>query len=192
MGMGEPFLNIKNVEKAIDILTGQEYLNMSPRRITISSVGVLAPMKEFFKNYPQINLALSIHSTEQDTREDIIPYAKQTNLEEIRRFLKEYLRDNHRRATLEYIMLKGVNDTDLAIDSLVDFVRSIDHRLILVNLIPYNDIENQIYEPSSKQKVIDIKNYLQSKGINTTIRKSLGLEKYAACGMLKKVTSPLQ
>lgn len=189
MGMGEPFLNIKNVENSIEILTGQEYMNMSPRRITISSVGVIAPMKEFFQNNPQINLALSIHSAEQDVREDIIPYAKQTQLDEIRTFLKGYLRDNHRRATLEYIMLKDVNDGQESIDALIDFVRSIDQRLILVNLIPYNDIENKIYEPSSKQKIIDIKNYLQSQGINTTIRKSLGQEKYAACGMLKKKIS---
>ncbi len=186
MGMGEPMLNVDQVKKAVEILTSPEQFALSDRRITISSVGIINGLLEFFERFPQVNLAISLHSADQETRKDIMPIAARTTLNELANFITKYVEKTHRRVSLEYSLIKGVNDKDSDIKKISEFISQIgdkNKKLIHINLIPYNEIPNSNYHKSDNLK--NFSNKLLREGIQVTIRKSLGQNENAACGMLK-------
>jgi 23S rRNA (adenine2503-C2)-methyltransferase len=191
MGMGEPFSNTQNLVKSVKILTNPKEFNMSPRRITVSTVWTGDKILEFFKENTQINLAVSLHSPIQEKREKLIPLAIQIRIEDIQKGLKEYFKFSNRRVTLEYLMLKDVNDKDEDIQELIDFVNKLKKKLIHINLLPYNEVNN-LYEPSPKDRMNYFKDTLKKNKINATIRKSMGQEIGSACGMLRRATFPPQ
>ncbi len=186
MGMGEPFLNIENVEKSVEILTSSEGFNISPRRITVSTIWIGENVLDFVRKNPQINIAVSLHSASQKKRESIIPLGNKVTLDDIQRDMKKYFDFSNRRLTIEYLLLEDVNDSIYDAEKLVDFIMQVNKKLILVNLLPYNEVNNN-YKPSKKKRILDFKKFLEKEGINVTIRKSMGQEISSACGMLKRI-----
>ncbi len=184
MGMGEPFLNLENLEKSIEILTNPEEFNMSPRRITVSTVWTGDEILDFAKKNPQINLAVSLHSAIQEKRKELIPLAGKVTLDDIENGIEKYFEISNRRMTLEYLLLEGVNDSVEDADKLVDFVMRIDRKLLHVNLLSYNEI-NDVFKSTKTKRIFEFKKHLELKNINVTIRKSMGQEIGSACGMLK-------
>jgi 23S rRNA (adenine2503-C2)-methyltransferase len=184
MGMGEPFFNLGNLEKSISILTNPDEFNFSSRRITVSTVWTGYEVVDFVKKNPQINIAVSLHSAVQEKRRELIPLAEKVTLDEIESGIKKCLEVSNRRITLEYLLLEGVNDSVEDADELVEFIMRVNRKLLHVNLLPYNEIEG-VYKSTKTKKLFEFKEYLESKKINVTIRKSMGQEIASACGMLK-------
>ncbi len=187
MGMGEPFLNLENLEKSTDILTNPEEFNLSQRRLTVSTIWTGKEVLEFFKKKTQINLAISLHSAIQEKREQLIPIAKKMPLRQIVEDLYEYFEFSNRRITLEYTLLNGVNDQKEDLKALQEFVlKDLGNykKLIHINLIPYNMIDNT-FHPTKEKEIKNFKRKLENKGIKTTTRKSLGQDTKSACGMLQ-------
>jgi 23S rRNA (adenine2503-C2)-methyltransferase len=194
MGMGEPFLNWDNVSQSINALTDENLFGFGDRSISISTVGLPEGIKKLSKEFPQINLAISLHSGSDKKRNNIVPINKRFNLTEIKKALENYLEKTKRKVFIEYVMIDKVNDSETDAKDLVAYIKSInDHYLLLVNIILYN--ENPLlasnkkkgdkYKPSPVEKIAKFKNYLLRNSINTTVRKSLGSEILGACGQLR-------
>lgn len=184
MGMGEPFLNFEEVEKSLKILISPDFFNFGSRRISVSTSGIMDKLEEFSEKFPQVNLALSLHSADPKKRSALMPINEKYDLGKIRISLSDYLKKYKRKIFIEYLMIDGVNDNIEDARILVDYLKSIGFEYLLhVNLIRYNDTDDK-YKPSSKNKVKAFEKYLLNKKINVTIRKSLGQDIYAACGQL--------
>lgn len=180
MGMGEPLDNLDALLRAIDILTAPWGWNWSPKRITVSTVGKLPQLKELLDR-TQVQIALSVHTAEPREREQIMPAQKAFPLQAVINVLRGYDFAHQRRLSLEYIMWRNVNDDLAHADRLVRLIEGLPCR---VNLIPFHPVEGVELQPSPEEKMIIFRNYLNSKGILSTIRTSRGLDIDAACGML--------
>jgi len=142
-------------------------------------------LKEFWEEFPQINLAISLHFADNEMRSKYMPINKKCNLDSLRVTLKEYFQKNKRKIFLEYIMFQGLNDSLKDAEKLIAYLASIGHVYLLhVNLIAYNSVDNNTFRPSSKETIIKFRNYLLRNKINCTIRQSLGQEISGACGQL--------
>ncbi len=184
MGMGEPFMNWKNVRESIEVLTYENLCNFPNRGLSVSTSGVVPGIKKFTDTFGQINLAISLHFANNKKRDRYMPVNKTYNLDKLRQSLQYYLSKNKRRIFIEYIMLKGINDTSKDAKQLVKYLKSIgDDKLIIVNLIKYNSI-GENFEPSTKQTVMKFKELIKIDGIACTIRKSMGDDICGACGQL--------
>ena len=180
MGMGEPLDNYESVMKAIEILSADYGLAWSPRRITLSTIGV-TPMLERFLEESKCHLAVSLHSPIAEQRQTIMPIEKKYPIVEIIELLKEYDWSKQRRLSFEYIMFDGVNDTLIYARELVKLLSNITCR---VNLIRYHAIPGSSLKTASDDAMIKFRDFLTSKGIISTIRTSRGEDISAACGML--------
>ena len=180
MGMGEPLDNYESVMKAIEILAADYGLAWSPRRITLSTIGV-TPMLERFLEESKCHLAVSLHSPIAEQRQTIMPIEKKYPIVEIIELLKEYDWSKQRRLSFEYIMFDGVNDTLIYARELVKLLSNITCR---VNLIRYHAIPGSSLKTASDDAMIKFRDFLTSKGIISTIRTSRGEDISAACGML--------
>ena len=180
MGMGEPLDNYESVMKAIEILSADYGLAWSPRRITLSTIGV-TPMLERFLEESKCHLAVSLHSPIAEQRQTIMPIEKKYPIAEIIELLKEYDWSKQRRLSFEYIMFDGVNDTLIYARELVKLLSNITCR---VNLIRYHAIPGSSLKTASDDAMIKFRDFLTSKGIISTIRTSRGEDISAACGML--------
>lgn len=180
MGMGEPLDNLEEVLPVIEILTAPWGLAWSPKRITVSTVGKLTQLKELLEK-TQVHIALSVHSAENAQRESMMPVQKAWPVRDVMKLLKGYDFAHQRRLSLEYIMWRNVNDDLAHADMLVKLIDGIPCR---VNLIPFHAIPGVELTPSSEEKMIIFRNYLNSKGVISTIRASRGQDIEAACGML--------
>lgn len=185
MGMGEPFNNFKNVCDSISVLIDKEMFNIGQRSISLSTCGVLANITAFAEKFPQINLAISLHSADNEIRNKLMPSNKLFNLQFISHGLKKYFKKSNRKVFIEYIMLDGVNDNLGEAKKLANYLNALNHRQLLhVNLISFNPVKNIDLKPSSKNQIAKFKEILLKEGFDTTIRKSLGQEIEAACGQL--------
>lgn len=180
MGMGEPLDNLDALLRAIDVLTAPWGWNWSPKRITVSTVGKLPQLKELLDR-TQVQIALSVHTADPREREQIMPAQKAFPLQAVISVLRGYDFAHQRRLSLEYIMWRNVNDDLAHADRLVRLIEGLPCR---VNLIPFHPVEGVELQPASEEKMIIFRNYLNSKGILSTIRTSRGLDIDAACGML--------
>lgn len=180
MGMGEPLDNFDAVLRSIEVLTAPWGWNWSPKRITVSTVGKLPQLKELLDR-TQVQIALSVHSADPREREQIMPAQKAFPLQAVMRVLKGYDFAHQRRLSLEYIMWRNVNDDLAHAERLAKLIGDIPCR---VNLIPFHPVAGGELQPSSEEKMIIFRNYLNSHGILSTIRTSRGLDIDAACGML--------
>ena len=180
MGMGEPLDNYENVIKAIEILTADYGLAWSPRRITLSTIGV-TPMLERFLEESQCHLAVSLHSPISEQRQSIMPIEKKYPIEEVIELLKKYDWSKQRRLSFEYIMFDDVNDTLIYARELVKLLSDITCR---VNLIRFHAIPGSLLKTASDDAMVRFRDFLTSKGIISTIRASRGEDISAACGML--------
>lgn len=184
MGMGEPFMNWKNVKESIEILTDKDLCNFPNRGISVSTSGIAAGIEKFADTFGQVNLAISLHFASDEKRSTYMPVNKGNDLARLRESLQYYFRKNKRKLFIEYIMLDQINDTHADALMLVDYLRSIGTMYLLhVNLIRYNTIDSG-FVPSSKTAVQAFKKDLDDQGISCTIRKSIGDDIHGACGQL--------
>lgn len=181
MGMGEPMENYEAVVKAIDIFHHPEGLNISQRRITVSTVGVVEGIHRLAKEELKVNLVLSLHAPNQHIRKKIIPYARKYPLEEILLAMDEYSRQTKRDITYEYTLLSGINDHRKNAEELAQLLSG---KQCTVNLIPYNPIEGLKLHRPEKESIESFRAILEEAGINTTWRYTKGKDIAAACGQL--------
>ena len=180
MGMGEPFDNFPAVLKSIQVLTSDWGVAMSPRRITVSTVGIMPVVNDFMEK-TECHLAVSLHAPFGDKRSEIMPMQKPYPHTELIRMLKKYDWSGQRRLSFEYIVFKDFNDDEQSMKKLVYLLQ---HLRCRVNLIRFHASEGVPLEGVDMKKMIEIRDFLTSQGIITTIRASRGEDIMAACGLL--------
>ena len=181
MGMGEPLDNTGNVLNSLDILTSEKGLAWSPRRITVSTVGIL-PGLEAFINKSECHLALSLHNPFPKERAQIMPVELKYPLMDVLKLIRESGRfKGQRRFSVEYILLDGFNDD---IKHARELVRILSGQKTRVNLIAWHPVPGMPWKGSSRERMEQFQKELQNKGVTTTIRRSRGLDIQAACGLL--------
>jgi 23S rRNA (adenine2503-C2)-methyltransferase len=180
MGMGEPFDNIENVLKSLEILTSEYGYAMSPKRITVSSIGLIPGMKKFLEQ-TKANLAISMHSPFEEERKLLIPVQNTYSIIDVIDEIKSVEFNSQRRVSFEYIVFKNLNDTENHAKELIKIVKGLKCR---VNLIRYHKVPGVDLETTSENNLLKFQNHLKAKGILTTIRASRGQDIDAACGLL--------
>ena len=181
MGMGEPLLNYANVMKSIERITSEDGLNMSPKRITVSTAGIAKMIRKLGDDQVKFNLALSLHAANDAKRNTIMPINEQNSLKALADALKYYFAKTKNPVTYEYIIFDGVNDN---IQDAMELARFCKHLPCKVNIIEYNPISMAAFVNAGEDKVEAFADYLRSQGINTNLRRSRGKDIDAACGQL--------
>ena len=181
MGMGEPLHNFDNVSRAVNLLTDEGGFNFSPRKITVSTSGLIPAINRFGSEGVRANLAISLNATTDEVRTKIIPINKKWPLTELLQSLRSFPLTGRKKLTIEYVMLRGVNDTDEDMKRLPGLLADIPSK---VNLIPYNENAGLGYFGPRVETVHRWHDYLLKKGLNSTIRWSKGQDISAACGQL--------
>lgn len=182
MGIGEPFDNYDNVINFIDIINNPKGIELGSRHITISTCGLVPKIKEFMNYDKQVNLAISLHAPNNEIRDKIMKINRAYKLEILIDTIKEYINKTNRRVTFEYIMLKGINDSEENALELSKLLKGIN---CYVNIIPYNETSHINLEKSSKEQILKFYDILKKNKINVTIRKEFGSKVSAACGQLR-------
>ncbi|MBE6349490.1 MAG: 23S rRNA (adenine(2503)-C(2))-methyltransferase RlmN [Spirochaetaceae bacterium] len=185
MGMGEPMLNLKEIRKAIAILTDKRGRNLSGRRITISTSGVIQGIYDLADNGPHVRLAVSLTCANQELREKIMPIAKTNTLPELKKAILYFIEKTGKRCTLEAALMKNVNTSNESAQELVNFAKNMD---VHVNLIPWNPIEILPFQEPTTQECKNFLKYLDKNNITVTIRTKRGRKIGGACGQLGKLT----
>jgi len=186
MGMGEPLANYENVRKAVRIMVSPWGLDLSKRRVTISTSGLVAQIERMAEEpfMRELNLAVSLNAPSQRLREDLMPLSRTNSLEELLSVLKRFPLPKYRRITLEYVLIKDVNDSEEEAFNLARLIGRYRGRF-KVNLIPYNPDPNLPYERPPLDKVLAFQRVLWEKGISTFVRFSKGGDVFGACGQLR-------
>lgn len=182
MGMGEPLDNLDEVLKALHILTASYGYGWSPKRITLSSVGLRKGLQRFIEE-SECHLAISLHSPFPSQRSELMPAERAFSIKEMVDLLKNYDFSKQRRLSFEYIVFKGVNDSLIYAKELLKLLRGLDCR---VNLIRFHAIPGVDLEGAGMETMTSFRDYLTSHGLFTTIRASRGEDIFAACGMLDR------
>jgi 23S rRNA (adenine2503-C2)-methyltransferase len=182
MGMGEPLLNYKNVLHAIDKITSNDGLAMSPKRITVSTAGVAKQIRQLGDDKVKFNLALSLHAANDKKRDAIMPINESNSIDVLIDALNYFYDQTKNDITLEYILFKDVNDSIEDAQDLVKIYRRIPTHLI--NVIEYNPIENASFAKPDEDRTEQFTQYLFKNGVNVRIRRSRGKDIDAACGQL--------
>ena len=182
MGIGEPFDNYDNVIKFINIINSGKGIDIGARHITISTSGIIPKIEEFMKLDVQINLAISLHAPNDELRSKLMPINKAYPLKQLIPVLKKYIEKTNRRVTLEYILLKEVNDNESEALELCNLVKGMN---CYINLIPYNETSHIEYKKSTQDRIMTFYDILKKHNINVTIRREFGSEVMAACGQLR-------
>lgn len=181
MGMGEPLHNFENVSRAIRILTHQNGFEIGPRRITVSTVGLVPAIKRFAEEKVPANLAVSLNATTDEVRSKIMPINKKYPLSSLIGALKNFPTTKHKKITIEYVMLSDVNDTEADLRRLPKLLHGVSAK---INLIPYNDNAGLGFKTPKRDWVHNWQKTLAGKGLEATIRWSKGQDINAACGQL--------
>lgn len=182
MGIGEPLDNYLEVIKFIKIINDAKGLIIGARHITLSTCGLIPKIKELSNLDLQINLAISLHASNDTLRSQIMPINKVYPLSDLILCIKEYIDKTNRRVTIEYIMLKGINDEKSNALELASLLRGLN---VYVNLIPYNETNNLGFKKSDKAKLDAFYDTLKKEHINVTVRREFGSNIDAACGQLR-------
>lgn len=180
MGMGEPLNNPDAVLKSLEILTSAYGYSMSPRRITVSTIGIIPALNRFIEK-SECNLAISLQSPFEDERKYLVPLEKKYPIKQIIETLRKYDIKGQRRLSFEYIMFKQFNDTDAHVKELASLLNGIKCR---INLIRFHSFKGSVLESSDEQTIQRFKDKLNRRGLFTTVRVSRGRDISAACGML--------
>ena len=181
MGMGEPLLNYNNVIEGIKKITSKNGLGMSPKRITVSTSGISKMIIKMADDNVKFNLAVSLHSAIEKTRNEIMPFTKKFPLNDLKQAIKHWYSKTKKIVTYEYIVWNNINDDDEHINALVDFCKFSPSK---VNLIEYNSTENSLFNSASDNIINRYIDALEKNKIPVTIRKSRGKDIDAACGQL--------
>ena len=180
MGMGEPLDNLQEVLDSLEILTAEWGYAWSPKRITVSTIGIIPAMQTFLEK-SNAHLAVSLHSPFDDERREIMPIQQVYPVTEVIKEIKKWDLGRQRRVSFEYIMFKGVNDTPRHAKELVRLLNGIKCR---INLIRFHPIPDTALEGTSPEGIVTFQNQLKTKGMTVTIRASRGEDIFAACGLL--------
>jgi 23S rRNA (adenine2503-C2)-methyltransferase len=180
MGMGEPFDNLEEVLKSIEILTAEWGYAMSPRRITVSTIGIIPGMLTFLEK-SEAHMAVSMHTPFNDERQKLMPVQVAYPIEEVINEIKSWDFGRQRRISFEYILFEGLNDTPAHIKELA---RILDGLKCRINLIRFHPVPGTPLKSPNEKTILNFKEKLNQKGILTTIRASRGQDIYAACGLL--------
>ena len=182
MGIGEPLDNYDNVIKFIKIINDAKGLAIGARHITLSTCGIVPKIYELAKMPLQVNLALSLHAPSDEVRNKIMPVNKVYNISQVLTAISDYIAQTNRRVTIEYVMLKGINDSKECASMLSGLLKGMN---VYINLIPYNETNNLSFKKSSKDIILAFYDVLKKNNINVTIRKEFGSKISAACGQLR-------
>jgi len=186
MGMGEPFDNLQQVMQSLEILTSDYGFGMSPRRITVSTIGMIPAMKMFLEK-SKCNLAVSLNSPFGEQRLQFMPVERAYPLDEVLKTIREYSEEKQRRVSFEYIVFKGLNHSQRHVKELL---RKLNGIRCHINLIHYHPIPGSPFDAPNETEVQQFKAALEDRGLTTTIRKSRGQDIFAACGMLSGLSNP--
>lgn len=181
MGMGEPLMNYNNVIKAIDKITSPEGLGMSPKRITVSTSGVPKMIRKMADDAVKFNLAVSLHSAIDAVRTTIMPFNENFPLDDLREALEYWYAKTKRKISYEYVIWKGINDTQKDIDAFVKFCKYVPCK---VNIIEYNPIDDGEFQQASNEALENYIASLEKNRIVVNVRRSRGKDIDAACGQL--------
>ncbi len=181
MGMGEPLMNYDQVMDSIRFLNDKQLLNIGARSITVSTSGICEGIEKLAEEPLQVNLAVSLHAADQQTREKLMPVARMYSLDQLMSAVKSYISKTNRRVSFEYVMLKDLNDRDQDARNLASLTKDL---LCHINLIPYNATGAAGIIPSDRKKINRFAAMVGAFGIPVTVRVSLGQDIMAACGQL--------
>ena len=185
MGMGEPLANLTRVLEALDVAKDADIgLGISPRRITISTVGLPPAIDKLAGSNSPYQLAISLHAPNDELRTRLVPVNKNVGIEPILAAADRYFNATGRRLTFEYVLLKGLNDSPICAEQLVKLLR---HKTAMLNVIPYNPVPGLPYETPSPEAIHEFRRILIEGGINVMFRQRKGNDIQAACGQLRRL-----
>ena len=183
MGMGEPFDNYDELSRFIRLIHEKKGYGLGLRNITVSTCGLIPKIREFAVDFPQVNLAVSLHAPNQKLRERTMPVAKKYDYDDLMQACREYTELTGRRITFEYAVIDGVNDSAACAKELASRLKGwLSH----VNLIPLNEVRGREYRTANEKSVAAFKKILESSGVAVTVRRTLGSDIDAACGQLRR------
>lgn len=185
MGMGEPLLNCKNLISAIRIINDADGMHIGARHMTVSTIGVPIGILTMARETPQVNLAVSLHATDDALRAKLIPH-RPSSIADLISALREYYAQTSRRITFEYVLLKDVNDSAAQADALGRLARRVAAQ---VNLIPYNEVPGAPFRASDAQRMRQFAEALEARGITAVVRRKKGDDISAACGQLRRAVA---
>ncbi|MCX7904206.1 MAG: 23S rRNA (adenine(2503)-C(2))-methyltransferase RlmN [Caloramator sp.] len=183
MGTGEPLDNLENVLKFLELINSKEGLNIGMRHITLSTCGLVPEIKRLADLKLQLTLAISLHAPNDEKRKRIMPIANRYSFEELLDACRYYIEKTNRRITFEYALIKDFNDS---IEDAKELSEKLEGLLCHVNLIPVNPVSERKFERPDRKRIENFRDILESRGINTTIRRELGTDIDAACGQLRR------
>ena len=186
MGMGEPMQNLSGIRKAIQILTDERGRNLSGRRITLSTSGIISGIYDLADNGPNIRLAVSLTTADKELREELMPVARGNPLPELRKAIAYYAEKTGKRVTLEAALLKNKNTSRKSADRMIEFAKGIN---VNINLIPWNPVPGLDFEEPEPAEVRNFVRMLENADLNVTLRTKRGRKIGGACGQLGKTDS---
>jgi 23S rRNA (adenine2503-C2)-methyltransferase len=181
MGMGEPLLNYKNVLRSVEMITSEEGLGMSPKRITVSTAGIAKMIRKLGDDEVKFNLALSLHAANDKKRSHIMEINDSNNLAELSDALRYFHQKTDSRVTFEYIIFKNFNDQIEDAQELAEFAKCVPCK---INIIEYNPIDDSEFQQADRANVDKFATYLEAKNLVVNVRRSRGKDIDAACGQL--------
>ena len=182
MGIGEPMDNYESLSAFLNIINDPKGKNLSMRNITVSTSGLIPKIDRFGMDFPQVNLAISLHAVTDEERSSLMPVNKAYPLKDLLEAVRRYTDKTHRRVTFEYTLIRGVNDDDAHLTKLAVLLKGM---LCHVNLIPLNKVKGKEYEPGHERTAHEFRDELERHGIPATVRRELGSDIDAACGQLR-------
>lgn len=184
MGIGEPLDNFDNVVSFLKNVNDENGLNISMRNITLSTCGIVPRIYDLMELDLQLTLTVSLHAPNDEIRSKTMPVAKKYSINQLITACKDYAVKTGRRVSFEYTLIKGVNDSET---NAIELAERLSGMLSHVNLIPVNNVEERGNVRSSREDIVKFQNVLKSKGINATIRRTLGSDINASCGQLRRL-----
>jgi 23S rRNA (adenine2503-C2)-methyltransferase len=181
MGMGEPLLNYANVLKSIELITSPEGLNMSPKRITVSTAGIAKMIKKLGDDEVKFNLALSLHAADEEKRNQIMPINETNSLVNLKEALQYFYKKTRNRITFEFILFHNFNDTLDDAKKLYEFTKAVPSK---INIIEYNPIAEASFVNTGEDRLEAFRRYLEARDVIVNVRRSRGKDIDAACGQL--------
>ena len=182
MGTGEPFDNYDNLMKALSIVNDPFGLAIGQRHISVSTCGLVPRIRQFANENVQYNLAISLHGSNDELRSRLMPINRKYHLDELIESIRYYLEKTNRRVTFEYLLLAGINDTKENARELKELLRGLN---AYINLIPYNEVEENDYHTSSAENALRFYDLLKKENVAVTLRQKRGDDIDAACGQLR-------
>jgi 23S rRNA (adenine2503-C2)-methyltransferase len=183
MGVGEPLDNFENLMRAIRILNDEKAVHIGARRITVSTCGVIPKIKQLAQEGLQLELAISLHGFDNDSRNVLMPVNRKYPFDDLMEACREYIQSTKRQITFEYILIKDVTCTEKAVKSLKKAFRGL---ICKMNLIPYNPVSEFDHKTPSQEEMLVFQKQLEEFGIHATIRTPRGRDVSAACGQLRR------